>query len=200
MRLVLASGNRNKLREYRQMLEGTGIELVSQTEAGFSDDVEETGSSFEENSRLKAEAVTKALGVPALADDSGLEVLALGGAPGIYSARYGGGGLTDGEKCRLLLHNLADAEDRRARFVCVITCVFPGGDILQVRGECPGRIGDSLRGENGFGYDPVFFPEGETRTMAELSEEEKNAVSHRGTALREFRQALDAYRREKTGC
>ena len=200
MRFVLASGNRNKLREYRTMLEGTGIELVSQTEAGFSGDVEETGATFEENSRLKAGAVCAALGIPALADDSGLEVLALGGAPGVYSARYGGGGLTDGEKCALLLKNLGDAEDRRARFVCVITCVFPDGGEIQVRGECPGRIDPAPRGENGFGYDPVFVPEGGTRTMAELTEEEKNAVSHRGAALRKFRQALDAYRREKTGC
>ena len=196
MRFVLASNNKNKLREYREMLSGTGIELMSQREAGLMLEAEETGETFEENSLIKANAAADILHFPVIADDSGLMVEALGGAPGVHSARYGGGGLTDGEKCALLLKNMEGKENRAAKFVCVITCVFPEGKVLQVRGECPGRIAEAAKGENGFGYDPVFLVHGDGKTMAELTAEEKNAVSHRGNAMKKFREALDLYMTE----
>ena len=192
MKLVLASKNQKKLTEMEEILSLLGVEVCLQSEVGVDVDVEETGTTFEENSLLKAKAVMEASGLPAIADDSGLCVDALGGAPGVYSARYGGPGLDDVGRYRLLLENMK-GQPRAARFVSVITCCFPNGDVLTARGECPGTIAFAPMGEGGFGYDPVFFVPGLKKTFAQLTPEEKNAISHRGKALEVFKVKLEEY-------
>lgn len=193
MKFVLASKNKKKLVEMNAILSQLGIEVCSEADAGVDVEVEETGSTFEENSLLKARAVMEASGLPAVADDSGLCVDALNGAPGVYSARYGGPELDDTGRCRLLLENLRGQSPRTARFVSVITCCFPNGDVLTARGECPGTIAFAPMGEGGFGYDPVFFLPEKKKTFAQLTAEEKNAISHRGRALETFRARLEEY-------
>lgn len=194
MKLVLASKNQKKLVEMNAILSQLGIEVCSESEVGVDIDVEETGTTFEENSLLKAEAVMKASGLPAIADDSGLCVDALQGAPGVYSARYGGEGLDDMGRTRLLLENMRGAcGPRTAKFVSVITCCFPNGDVISARGECPGTIAFAPMGEGGFGYDPVFFVPHLKKTFAQLTAEEKNAISHRGKALEAFKVKLEEY-------
>lgn len=183
MRFVLASNNARKLEELRQILSQMGHEVLSQREAGLNLTVEETGTTFEENARLKARGASDALGLPVIADDSGLMVDALDGAPGVYSARYGGEGLDDRGRNALLLKNMEGKENRSARFVCCICCRFPDGREITARGECPGQILEGPRGKDGFGYDPVFYMPEYGKTMAEMTPEEKNAVSHRGRAL-----------------
>lgn len=194
MRFVLASNNKKKLTELREILSDIGAEILSQREAGLELEVEETGTTFEENSKLKALAACDLLNLPAIADDSGLCVDALGGAPGVYSARYGGDACeNDTQRYEYLLKNLEGAADRTARFVSVITCVFPNGDTITSRGECEGQILTEPKGAGGFGYDPVFLPDGCLKTMAEQTADEKNAISHRGKALREFKIKLREY-------
>lgn len=193
MKLVLASKNKKKLIELNAILSGLGVEVCSEAEAGVDVDVEETGTTFEENSLLKAKAVMEASGMPAIADDSGLCVDALGGAPGVYSARYGGEGLDDQGRTRLLLENMKGQSPRTCRFVSVITCCFPNGDVLSARGECEGTVAFSPMGEGGFGYDPVFFVPGLKKTFAQLTAEEKNSMSHRGKALELFKVKLEDY-------
>ena len=193
MKLVLASKNQKKLVEMNDILSHLGIEVCSEAEAGVDIEVEETGTTFEENSLLKAKAVMEASGLPAIADDSGLCVDALNGAPGVYSARYGGDGLDDTGRYRLLLANMPRGAARTAKFVSVITCCFPGGEVLTARGECPGTIAYAPMGEGGFGYDPVFFVPELKKTFAQLSAEEKNAISHRGKALEAFKVRLEEY-------
>ena len=193
MKLVLASKNKKKLIELNAILSGLCVEVCSEAEAGVDIDVEETGTTFEENSLLKAKAVMEASGMPAIADDSGLCVDALGGAPGVYSARYGGEGLDDEGRTRLLLENMKGQSPRTCRFVSVITCCFPNGDVLSARGECEGTVAFSPMGEGGFGYDPVFFVPGLKKTFAQLSAEEKNSMSHRGKALELFKVKLEDY-------
>ena len=193
MKLVLASKNEKKLKEMDEILSALGIEVISEAQAGVDVDVEETGTTFEENSLLKARAVMEASGLPAIADDSGLCVDALSGAPGVYSARYGGPDLDDADRYRLLLENMRGQSPRTAKFVSVITCCFPNGDVLTARGECPGTIAFAPMGEGGFGYDPVFFIPALKKTFAQLTPEEKNAVSHRGKALELFKQKLEEY-------
>jgi XTP/dITP diphosphohydrolase len=183
MRFVLASNNARKLEELRQILSQMGHEVLSQREAGLNLTVEETGTTFEENARLKARGASDALGLPVIADDSGLMVDALDGAPGVYSARYGGEGLDDRGRNALLLKNMEGKENRSARFVCCICCRFPDGREIAARGECPGQILEGSRGKDGFGYDPVFYMPEYGKTMAEMTPMEKNAVSHRGRAL-----------------
>lgn len=187
MKAVLASKNPHKLQELQAILGTLGMEVMLESELGLDIDVDETGTTFEENSRLKAEAVLRASGLPTLADDSGLMVDALDGAPGVYSARYGGKN-TDAERVGYLLENLAGVPEARrtAKFVCVITCLWPDGREIVARGECPGRILCEKRGTGGFGYDPVFFLPEYGMTYAELPAEKKNEISHRGCALREF--------------
>jgi XTP/dITP diphosphohydrolase len=192
MKLVLASKNQNKLAEMQEILSQLGVEVCLESEVGVDIEVEETGTTFEENSRLKAQAVMEATGLAAIADDSGLCADALGGAPGVYSARYGGPELDDMGRCRLLLENLK-GQPRGARFVSVITCCFPNGDVLTARGECPGTIAFVPMGEGGFGYDPVFFVPELKKTFAQLTAQEKNAISHRGKALTAFRGELEEY-------
>lgn len=193
MKFVLASKNPKKLVEMNAILSHLGIEVCSEADAGVDVEVEETGSTFEENSLLKARAVMEASGLPAVADDSGLCVDALNGAPGVYSARYGGPELDDTGRYRLLLENMRGQSPRTAKFVSVITCCFPNGDVLTARGECPGTIAFAPMGEGGFGYDPVFFLPEKKKTFAQLTAEEKNAISHRGKALEAFRARLEEY-------
>ncbi|MGN8876654.1 XTP/dITP diphosphatase [Pseudoflavonifractor sp. HCP28S3_F10] len=191
MKLVLASKNQKKLRELREILSAQGVEVVSEADVGVDVDVEETGTTFEENALLKARAVCEASGLPAVADDSGLCVDALGGAPGVYSARYGGPGLDDVGRYQLLLENMRGMLDRRCKFVSAICCCFPDGEVITARGECPGTLAYAPKGEDGFGYDPIFFLPERKKTFAELTAEEKNAISHRGRALEEFRSKLE---------
>ena len=188
MRIILASNNQNKLREMSEILLPFGCEVISQSQAGVDIDVEETGSTFEENAALKAEAFYRLTSQPVISDDSGLEVDALGGEPGVYSARYGGEE-AKGRRKELLLSRLegVSEEKRTARFVCVIHYIDGEGQSHSFRGECEGRISFEKRGEMGFGYDPVFIPEShysDGLTFAQIPAEEKNELSHRGKALK----------------
>ena len=193
MKVVLASKNKHKLVEISKITEKFGIELILQSELGVDIDVEETGATFEENSLLKAEAVMKATGLPALADDSGIAVDALNGEPGIYSARYGfDDSLDDWGRLELLLKNTQHVPDgqRQAQFVCVISFVTPDGQVIQARGEIHGELTREPAGDNGFGYDPIFYYPPLGKTTAELSPEEKNEVSHRANALKLFYEKM----------
>lgn len=190
MKIIAATKNKNKLREFGEILKG--FEIISQEEAGVDIDVEETGTTFEENSYLKAKAIYDITGITTIADDSGLCVDALNGEPGVYSARYGGEGYDDKGRVQLLLKNMKNVPDkeRTARFVCVITLVGDEG-VLTARGECEGRIDYEPKGENGFGYDPVFYVDRFEKTLAEVTPEEKNSISHRGKALKIFAEKLN---------
>ena len=193
MRFVLATHNPGKLREMGEILKDFGIEVVSPKDLGITVDVEETGRTFAENAMLKAKAICKAADLPAIADDSGLCVDALNGAPGVYSARYGGEGLDDRGRYMLLLSSLRGAPTRAAHFACAVACAFPNGDTLTAEGRCDGSIAYAPLGEGGFGYDPVFLLPGTGKTFGQLTQEEKSAVSHRGRALREFSEKLETY-------
>ena len=198
MRYILASNNKGKLKEMKTILSGLGSQVISQAEAGLELEAEETGTTFEENALIKARVACEELKEPAIADDSGLAVEALSGAPGVYSARYGGAACqNDEDRVCLLLKNLESFENRSAKFVSCIACAFPNGDVITARGECKGRITSEPRGEGGFGYDPVFEVPETGKTMAELSPEEKNAVSHRGKALKIFEMKLREYNANK---
>ena len=189
MKVVLASKNPHKLVEISKITEQFDMELVLQSELGVEIEVEETGTTFEENSYLKARAVMEATGLPALADDSGIAVDALNGEPGIYSARYGfDESLDDWGRLQLLLKNTENVPDgqRQAQFVCVITLVTPDGKVIQARGEVHGELLRAPAGEGGFGYDPIFYYPPYGKSLAEVSAEEKNQVSHRANALRVF--------------
>ena len=193
MKVVLASKNPHKLVEIKQITDKFGFELVLQSELGVDIDVEETGTTFEENSLIKAKAVMEATGFPALADDSGIAVDALNGEPGVYSARYGfDESLDDWGRMMLLLKNTEHVPDgqRQAKFVCVISFVTPDGKVIQARGEIHGELTREPRGENGFGYDPIFYYPPFGKTTAEIPAEQKNAMSHRGNALRILNEKL----------
>ena len=193
MKVVLASKNKHKLEEISQITEKFGMELVLESDLGVDIDVEETGSTFEENSFLKAEAVMKATGLPALADDSGIAVDALNGEPGIYSARYGfDESLDDWGRLQLLLKNTEQVPDdrRQAKLVCVITMVTPDGQTIQARGEVHGMLLRAPAGQGGFGYDPIFYYPPLGKSLAEVTAEEKNQVSHRANALKVFYEKL----------
>ncbi len=186
MKVVLASRNPHKLVEISKITEKFGFELVLQSQLGIDLDIEETGTTFEENSLLKARAVMEATGLPAIADDSGIAVDALNGEPGIYSARYGfDDSLDDWGRLLLLLKNTEHVPDgqRQAQFVCVITFISPDGRVLQARGEAHGELLRAPAGQGGFGYDPIFYYPPFGKTFAEIPAEEKNRVSHRGIAL-----------------
>ncbi|MCA9615440.1 MAG: RdgB/HAM1 family non-canonical purine NTP pyrophosphatase [Sandaracinus sp.] len=185
-RVVLASANRKKLKELREVLADMPFELVGPEDLGGEVlEVEETEETFVGNARLKAVAYAKHFGVAALADDSGLEVDALDGAPGVYSARYAGEGAGDAANLDKLLKVLDGRENRDARFRCVLVLVDAQGEpIADADGTCEGRLLEARRGEGGFGYDPIFLPEGETHTMAELTPEQKHRISHRGRAAK----------------
>lgn len=186
--IVVATGNAHKLREIAEMF--PGFRVISQREAGFDGDAEETGKSFAENALIKASAACEALGIPVIADDSGLCVDALGGAPGIYSARYSGRHGDDAANRRKLLEELRGAADRSAHFECAMAYVTPGGGHISVTGRTYGRILEKETGTNGFGYDPLFYSDDLGKPFGLATAEEKNAVSHRSRALAALRERL----------
>ena len=193
--IVAATGNRHKIIEIESITKLFGMKVIAKGEtAAAALEVEEIGTTFEENSKIKAEEIMKVTGMPAIADDSGLMVEALGGAPGVYSARFAGEHATDeenNEKLMSLMEGIPDGR-RQAKFVSVITLMYPDGRILTARGECPGTIGRVPEGTNGFGYDPLFLPEGYSVTYAQLTAEEKNRISHRAKALEILRRRLES--------
>ncbi len=195
MKLIVASNNKDKIAEIKAILSEMGFEVISQSEAGCNFEVDETGTTFAENAYLKAAAVVNATGEAAIADDSGLMVDALNGAPGVNTARYTPAGheATYKENYEYLLHNMEQFDDRKARFVTDICCLFPNGDMVCSEGECRGQITRAPVGDGGFGYDPVFMPDGYEQTMAQLGTEVKNRISHRANALKEFRKKLREY-------
>ena len=191
--IVAASRNKHKIDEMQAILKKFGMEIISRDDAGVPKvEIEEDGETFEENSYKKAYEIMKMCGKTTISDDSGLMVDYLGGAPGVYSARFAGEDGNDAKNNEKLLMLLADVpyKERRAKFVSVITMVFPDGEAITARGECPGHIIDAPAGENGFGYDPLFVPDGFQRTFAQLSPEEKNEISHRAVALVELERLL----------
>ena len=193
MKFVLATQNPKKLKEMSAILGELGVEVVSEADIGVKIEVEETGETFAENSLLKAKAVMEATKLPAIADDSGLCVDALNGGPGVYSARFGGEGLDDRGRYMLLLQTMRGQTTRAAHFTCAIACAFPNGDTITAEGQAPGTIAFAPMGEGGFGYDPVFFVPDKAKTFAQLTQEEKAEISHRGKALREFTAKLETY-------
>lgn len=197
--VIFATGNEGKMREIRAILGDMEFEICSMKEAGLAPDIEENGTTFEENARIKAQAVVDALAAQdktrvcvVMADDSGLEIDALNGEPGVYSARYLGEETPFSKKSADLLRRLKDVpeKERGARFVCAIAAVFPDGETVIKRGVIEGRIGYELRGGNGFGYDPIFYLPEYDRTAAELTDEEKNRISHRSRALELMKEEL----------
>ena len=193
MKFVLATHNPKKLAEMSAILSQFGVEVVSPKDLGITVDVEETGTTFAENAMLKARAICEAANLPAIADDSGLCVDALNGAPGVYSARYGGEGLDDVGRYRLLLENLKGQPTRSAHFTCSIACAFPNGDTITAEDYAQGTIAYAPQGEGGFGYDPIFFYPPMKKTFGQLTAEEKHSISHRGKALAVFQEKLAAY-------
>lgn len=197
MKVLIATRNPGKMREYESLLAdvptgGVPIEWVNLNDVGIGLEVEETGQTFEANARLKAAAYAKASGLLTLADDSGLEVDALGSAPGVLSARYAGPDASDRDRYLKLLRALEGLppQERGARFVCVVAIATPGGEVVTAEGDVKGRIGFEPKGANGFGYDPVFYVPGLRMTMAQLDESIKNRVSHRAVALQNAKPAL----------
>ena len=190
MKIILASNNKNKIVELKQILSPLGYEIISQSEAGVNIEVEESGTTFEENSMIKAKAIYEISKMPVIADDSGLEVDYLGKAPGVYSHRYAGENATDKDRCKKILNELDGVSDekRTARFVCVISYIDSNGNASVMRGECEGFIGKEMKGDNGFGYDPIFMIG--DRSFAEISSEEKNTISHRANALKKLTEKL----------
>ena len=192
--IVAASKNKHKIEEIEAITKKYGMEVIARDKAGVPDDleIEEDGVTFEENSLKKAAGILAACGQPTIADDSGLMVDYLDGAPGVYSARFAGEDGNDAKNNEKLLQLLEDvpAEKKTAKFVSVITLAFPDGRVIVARGECPGRIIEAPAGENGFGYDPLFVPDGYDRTFAQLTGEEKNQISHRAYALQELERQL----------
>lgn len=193
-RLLIATHNRGKLMEYQELLGELDIELLTLDDVGIQEDVEETGATFEENARLKADAYARTSGLLTLADDSGLEVDALGGEPGVYSKRYAGDGKSDAERNEYLLEKLSAVPEaeRTARFRCVIVIADAQGHTWVTEGTCEGEIAFEPRGTNGFGYDPIFVVAGAKRHLAEFSSGEKNRISHRGRAAVNAREILRA--------
>lgn len=189
MKLIAATNNKNKIREFKEILAPLGFEILSMSETGFESDPEETGTTFEENAVIKAQALAKLADMPVLADDSGLEVDALGGAPGVYSARYASG--SDLDRINKLLENMKGKTDRNAQFTSCVAVCFPNGKIITATGICRGTIAEKPAGNGGFGYDPIFYVEQFRRTYAELTPDEKNSVSHRGNALKLLREKLE---------
>ncbi|MDP6525798.1 MAG: XTP/dITP diphosphatase [Kiritimatiellia bacterium] len=183
MKLLIATGNAHKLREIRQIFTMPGLEILGMEAFPDAPEVIEDGETFEANAVKKAVTLASVTGLWALADDSGLVVDVLDGAPGVYSARYAGEPVDYAANNSKLLAELADKPDRTARFRCAIALASPDGDVRVVDGSCKGRIGENLKGCEGFGYDPLFIPDGYDQTFAEMPAEEKNAISHRGRAL-----------------
>lgn len=192
MKLLVATHNRGKLREFQEIFHDLPFELLTLDDVGIREDVAETGATLEENARLKANAYVRASGLLTLADDSGLEVDALNGEPGVYSKRYAGEGKSDAERNAHLLEKLRNVPQakRTARFRCVIAIADAHGNVQTTEGTCNGKIAFESRGTNGFGYDPIFIVDGSTRHLAEFSSAEKNKISHRGRAAIKAREIL----------
>ena len=192
MKIIFATGNKDKLKEINRVFEGTGYEIISMKDAGFEGDIEETGETFEENSYIKAKAVWDKLGGLVMADDSGFMVDYLDGAPGVYSARFMGEDADYATKCGAIIEKLkgVPAEKRGAGFKTVITAILPDGKVVTAEGEIRGIVNDREEGTNGFGYDPILFVPEIGRTTAQISMDEKNAISHRGKALRAMKEKL----------
>ena len=197
-RIIFATGNQGKMKEIRMILADMDVSVVSMKEAGISPQIEENGKSFEENAVIKARTVMEMTGEMAMADDSGLEIDYLDGAPGIYSARFMGEDTSYDIKNNALIQKLEGVPDekRTARFVCAIACALPDGRVLKSRGTMEGIIGYEIKGENGFGYDPIFYLPEYSCTSAEISPEKKNELSHRGKALRNMKEQLADILRE----
>ncbi len=189
--IVIATGNKGKTAEIRDLLKGFPVEIKNLDDFGPIPPVVEDGETFDENAYKKSSFTARVLGVPALSDDSGLLVEALSGAPGVHSARYAGEDATDEKNCSKLLEALGETQNRKAAFECVISIAVPQGPALTYEGRCEGEITRKPKGDNGFGYDPVFFCPETEKTFAELTLEEKSRVSHRGRALREFKDEFD---------
>ena len=189
--MVLATRNKGKVVEFQEMLKGFPVQILCLADFGPIPEVEEDGATFDDNAYKKALFTAKALGLPAIADDSGLVVEALDGAPGVHSARYAGPGATDQDNIEKLLSEMKGVQDRRAAFHCVVSIAVPSGPALTYEGSCPGMITEEAEGEGGFGYDPVFFCPELGKTFAQASMEEKNKVSHRGKALAEVGAEFD---------
>jgi len=189
--LVIATRNKGKVSEFRKLLEGFDVDIKSLQDFGPLPEIEEDGETFEDNAVKKARFAARVLGLPALADDSGLVVKALGGLPGVHSARYAGDDANDEANNRKLLQAMRGVEDREASFVCVIAIAVPRGPALIYEGICNGIITEEMRGTGGFGYDPVFYYPPLGKTFAEMSQEEKNRVSHRGKAMAELKKEFD---------
>lgn len=187
--IVIASNNKGKINDFRVIFPDYNVIGISELIEDF--DVEETGDTFEENAKLKSEAAAEALNKRVIADDSGLEVFALNGEPGIYSARYAGETKDDNANIEKLLTQLGDETDRSAQFVCVISMSAPGEDTVQFKGTVQGEITLNKIGEHGFGYDPIFFVEDKNKTMAQLTAEEKGQISHRGKAIEQLQEYLE---------
>lgn len=191
--IIAASSNAHKIKEIQAIMEKFGMKVISRDEAGVPPfEIEEDGETFEENSFKKASEIMKVTGQTTVADDSGLVVDYLGGAPGVYSARFAGEECDDAKNNQKLLKLLEglSKEEKTAKFVSVITLIFPDGETIVARGECPGRIIETPTGENGFGYDPLFVPDGLNKTFAQLTDEEKNSISHRARALMKLEKLL----------
>jgi XTP/dITP diphosphohydrolase len=190
--IVLATQNKNKVKEFKEILKGLRVEIRSLSDFGPIPDFVEDGLTFDENAYKKAHHVARVLGLPAIADDSGLVVKALDGAPGVFSARYAGSEATDEENLNKLLQEMNGVYDRSAYFQCVLSVAVPSGPALTYEGKCSGTITTEKRGYDGFGYDPVFYVAEFGKTFAELTAEQKNSISHRGKALAEFRSEIDS--------
>ncbi len=190
-RIIIASNNKGKIKEFEKLLQPFGFEVLSMRDAGFTDEIIEDGDTFEENAHIKARAVFEATGLPVIADDSGLEIDFLDGAPGIYSARYAGENATDKERCEKVLEEMHGVARplRDARFVCSIYFILNDDDEYSVNGEVCGYIGDEMVGKNGFGYDPIFMLD-DDESMATISEERKNQISHRAMAFEKLAEIL----------
>lgn len=189
--IVIASQNKGKQSEIQELLKDFPVKIRTLAEFGALPEIVEDGNTFEENAYKKASFIARILGLPALADDSGLVVAALEGRPGVFSARYAGEDATDGQRCLKLLEDMAEKMDRRAAFECVLSIAVPSGAALTYEGKCEGLIAQRPTGSGGFGYDPVFFYPPLDKTFAEMTPEEKNSVSHRGKALKELRSEFD---------
>lgn len=189
-KIIFASNNKGKIRELKDILSELDIEVISQKEAGFDIEADETGSTFAENSAIKAKAIYNISKLPVIADDSGLCVDALDGAPGVYSHRFAGEDASDSEKCKYILEKLENISDekRTARFICDMCLIDENGREYHAEGKCEGKIGREEKGNNGFGYDPIFIVG--DRTLAELEEVEKNKISHRAKALEKMTEIL----------
>lgn len=189
MKLIIASNNEGKIKEYKEILEPFGYDVISQKEAGIDIEIPETGTSYRENALLKAEGIYKLTKTAVLSDDSGLSIDFLNGGPGLYSARFKSN-LSQKEKNQYIIDEMKDTDNRKAKFVCSICFIFENGEKIEVQGICNGKISRKIEGERGFGYDPIFIPDGYDKTFSDIGQEEKNKISHRALAIKELIEKL----------